>query len=110
MRVQMSRGKWASRAHGIKGQGRVEVARERVVVGASTAGERGREVRDAEGANGWGPRGREKECARGKETALTGRPHRAARERERARGLAPIGGTRLSGTEGTQAQARVGWG
>jgi hypothetical protein len=48
----MSRGKWASRAHGIKGQGRVEVARERVVVGASTAGERGREVRDAEGANG----------------------------------------------------------
>jgi hypothetical protein len=43
------------------------------------------------------------------ETVLTGRPHRAARERgrERACGLASIGGTRLSGTEGTQARARA---
>jgi hypothetical protein len=30
-------------------------------------GERGREVRDTEGADGWGPRGREKERARAKE-------------------------------------------
>jgi hypothetical protein len=59
------------------------VAGERAVVGATTAGERGREVRDAEGTDGWGPRGREKESACGEETALIGWPHRAARERGR---------------------------
>jgi hypothetical protein len=67
----------------------------------------------AEGADGWGPRGRAKERARGKETAPTGRPHRATRERERERergGLAPTDGTRLSDTEGAQAWARArGW-
>jgi hypothetical protein len=34
----MSGGKWASRARGLKGRGHAEVARERTVVGASTAG------------------------------------------------------------------------
>jgi hypothetical protein len=48
----------------LKGLGREEVAGERAVVGASTTGERGREVRDVEGADGWGPRGRERESAR----------------------------------------------
>jgi hypothetical protein len=57
----MSRRKWASGARSLKGRGCAEVARERAVLGASTAGERGREVRDTEGADGWGPRGREKE-------------------------------------------------
>jgi hypothetical protein len=61
------------------------VAGERAVVGAFTVGERGREVRDAEGADGWGPRGkeRERERMRGEETAPIDRPHRAARERGR---------------------------
>jgi hypothetical protein len=36
------------------------------------------------------------------ETAPTGQPHRAARGREEARGLAPTGGTHLSGTAGTR--------
>jgi hypothetical protein len=47
-------------------------------------------------------RQRERARACGKETAPTGWPHRAAREREgeRACGLAPTGGTCLSGTEG----------
>jgi hypothetical protein len=40
------------------------VAGERAVVDASTMGERGRDVRDTEGADGWGPRGRAKERAR----------------------------------------------
>jgi hypothetical protein len=43
---------------------RVEVAGERAVVGVSTVGERGREVREAERPDGWGPRGREKERTR----------------------------------------------
>jgi hypothetical protein len=48
----------------LKGRGLESVAGERTVVGASTAGERGREVRDGRGGDGWGPRGREKEHAR----------------------------------------------
>jgi hypothetical protein len=57
----------------------------------------GERLGTAEGADGWGLRGREKERARRKETALTSRPHRAAREREResTRGLALTGGTHL---------------
>jgi hypothetical protein len=65
-------------------------------VGASTAVVRGREVRD-EGPDEWGPWGRERErtsaCARG--SALTGRPHRAAKERGRG-GRAGAGPTRLA--------------
>jgi hypothetical protein len=64
---------------------------------------RGREVREAEGLTG-GIREAERALAR-KETAPTGQPHRAAKKR--ARGLAPTGGTRLSGTEGTWARARA---
>jgi hypothetical protein len=59
------RGKWASGAWGSKGRGRAEVAGDRAVVGASTAGERGREVGDK--LTG-GVGGTEKEagaCARG---------------------------------------------
>jgi hypothetical protein len=59
------------------------VAGEHAVVGASAAGERGREVKDTEGIDGWGPRGKEKERAHWKETAPTGPPHRATRERGR---------------------------
>jgi hypothetical protein len=35
----MSRGRWASGMRGLKGRGREDVAGERAVVGASTAGE-----------------------------------------------------------------------
>jgi hypothetical protein len=72
----------------LKGRGREEVAGEHVIMGASTAGERGREVRDVEGADGWGLRGRERAHACGEETTSTDRPNRAARERERERGHA----------------------
>jgi hypothetical protein len=82
----------------LKGRRRENVVGERAVVGPSTVGERGREVRDAEGANGWGPRGREKEHACAGKTVPIGLAHRAARERERgdragarARGMAPTG-------------------
>jgi hypothetical protein len=37
MRVQMSRGKWASGVRALKGRGRAEVAGKRADVGASTA-------------------------------------------------------------------------
>jgi hypothetical protein len=61
---------------------------------------RGWEVRD--GLTG-GVRGAEREDERvRKETAPTGRPHRAARGREGARGLAPTGGVRLSGADGAR--------
>jgi hypothetical protein len=77
-------------------------------VGATTAGERGREVRDAEGTDGWGPRGREKENACGEETSLIGWPlEQREREGERACMLAPTGGTRLLGTEGVRARAQA---
>jgi hypothetical protein len=83
-------------------------------VGESMAGECGREVRDAEGADGWGPQGIEKECVRAekKRRRQVGPAEQRERERDthtqRERGLAPTGGTRLSGTEGTRARAR-GW-
>jgi hypothetical protein len=69
-------------------------------VGASTAWDRGREVED-ELTGGIGET--ERERVRARETAPTGRPHRAARERDggvSALGSAPIGGARLSGTGG----------
>jgi hypothetical protein len=59
LRAQVSRGKWASGVRALKARGRAEVARERADMGASMAG-RGREVRGAKGADGWGPRGRER--------------------------------------------------
>jgi hypothetical protein len=45
-RAQMGEGRWVSRARGSKGRGSSDVAGERAVVGASTAGDRGRDVRD----------------------------------------------------------------
>jgi hypothetical protein len=78
-----------------------------VVVGASTAGERGQEVVD-ELIGGVG--GTEREAgARARETADKTGPLGSGRERGRegARELAPTGGTRLSGTEGTRARARA---
>jgi hypothetical protein len=67
----------------LKGRGLENVAGERAVVGVSTAGGCGREVRDAEGADEWG-REAERALTR-RETVPTDRPHRAARERERGR-------------------------
>jgi hypothetical protein len=85
------------------------VAGDRTVVGASTVGDRGREVGDE--LTG-GVDGTERESgAHVRGTAPTNLAHGAAREtrREGAR-LASTGGTRLSGTEGTGVQARVrGW-
>jgi hypothetical protein len=61
------------------------VAGERAVVGASMAGERGQEVRDAEGTDGWGSRSREKEHARAekKQRRQGGPTEQRERERER---------------------------
>ena len=91
-----------------KGWGRAEVAGDRTVVGASTAGDCGREVGD-ELIGGVG--GTEREagaCARGRRRQAwpTGQQEG---EGERARGLAPTGGARLSGTKGARAcsQARL---
>jgi hypothetical protein len=85
------------------------VAGERAFVGPSTVGEHGREVRDTEGPDGWGPRGREKESARAekKRRRQVGPTKQREREGERACGLAPTGGTRLSGTEGTRLRAHA---
>jgi hypothetical protein len=50
---------------------------------------------------------RERAGARARGKAPTGLAHYAAGGREGARGLTPTGGTRLSDTEGTRAQARA---
>jgi hypothetical protein len=95
----------------LKGRGHEEVAGERAVVGASTVGDMSERlgtrrgltggVREAEG---------ERECSCEKKRRRQVGPTEQ-RERERARErtcrLAPTGGTRLSGTEGTRAQARA---
>jgi hypothetical protein len=69
----------------------------------------GREVREAEGAEGWGPWGRARGLARARgETAPTDLAHRAAgrREGERARvhesGRSLAGGVHLSGDAGAR--------
>jgi hypothetical protein len=104
-RVQMREGRWASRARGSKGvrglkRGRRTCGRGRVH-GGEIVGERldtGKQV----GTAGQ----RERERARARETAPTARPHGAAIEREggeRALGLAPTGGTRLSDTGDARA-------
>jgi hypothetical protein len=51
----MSRGSGRAVCGLLKGRGREEVAGEQTVVGAFTVGECGREVRDTEEADGWGP-------------------------------------------------------
>jgi hypothetical protein len=69
----------------LKGRGREKVAGERVVVGASTTGT-WREVREVDGADGWGPRGRESESARAKRNgADKSVPQSSERERDRGR-------------------------
>jgi hypothetical protein len=81
----------------------VEVAGDRAVVGASMMGDRGREVGDEQTG---GVDGTEREAgARARGMAHTDLAHRVEREREgeRARGLAPTGGARLSGTAGAGA-------
>jgi hypothetical protein len=69
----------------------------------------GQEVREGEVADRWGPWASKSELANGR-SALTGRTHRAAGEREgesaRAR-MALIGGSHLSGGVGTRS--RSGW-
>jgi hypothetical protein len=84
------------------------VAGERAVVGASTAGDRGREVRDELTGGDVGTE-REREQVRARETAPTGLAHGTKREGEgSALGLAPTGGTRLSDAGGTRARAWAG--
>jgi hypothetical protein len=61
--AQMNRGNWKSGVRALKGRGRAEVAKNREVVGASTTGVHGREVRDG-GSDRWGPRASERERAR----------------------------------------------
>jgi hypothetical protein len=102
----VSEGRWASRAWGSKGagtcgDGRRSRNRGRVHGGGSWAGGWGR-------ADRWGRRDRERnEHAGERNDADRLGPRGSEREGERARGLAPIGGARLSGTEG--ARARAGW-
>jgi hypothetical protein len=103
-RAQMGEGRWASRARGSKGAqahgcGRRSRGRGRVH-GGETVGER------LETADRWGWRDRERGAgARGRTSADSSGPR--DRERERgAIGLAPIGGTRLSGTGGARARAQ----
>jgi hypothetical protein len=111
LRVQVSGGRWASGAWGSKGArtcrgGRRSCGHGRVHDGGSWAGGWGR-------ADKWGRRDRERESgARARGTTATNLAHGAAREREgeRARGLAPTSGTRLSGTKGKRARARRGGG
>jgi hypothetical protein len=64
LRAQVSVGNGRADRGAQKGRGRAEVAGERMVVGVSMAREHGREVRDTEGADGWGPRDRERERER----------------------------------------------
>jgi hypothetical protein len=84
------------------------VAGDRAVVGASTAGDRGREVGD-ELTGGVGGTERERAVRvreeRRRQTWPTGQRER---EGERAHGLAPTGGTRLSGTKGARGGGGLG--
>jgi hypothetical protein len=92
-RAQMSEGRWARRARGSKGvrgrgRGRRTSGRGRVHCGGLWARGYGR-------ADRWGRRDRERRSGRARETTPTGRPHRAARERERGgSGRARVGADR----------------
>jgi hypothetical protein len=92
-----------------KGRRREDMARERVDMGVSTTGDHGREVGD-ELTGGVGRTERESSVrARGRcrQTWPTGQRERGG---ERARGLAPTGRARLSGTEGARARRARGVG
>jgi hypothetical protein len=93
-----------------KGRGHAEVAGDHAVMGASTTGDCGREVGDE--LTG-GVDGTERERAarvREEQRRQTWPTGQREREGERARGLAPTSGTRLSGTKGKRARARRGGG
>ena len=97
-RAQLSEGRWASRA---RAQGRGQRTRGRGH-GGEIVGNR------LETADRWGQRDRERERARGKERhRQLGPTEQRESEGVSALGLAPTGGAHLSGTEGTQAQARA---
>jgi hypothetical protein len=123
----VSRGERASGAWPLKGRGRAEVAGERADVGTSTA-RAWREVREAKGADGWGPQGSEGRSANGRSTLME-RVHRTVGENggereeigadrsaplaasgreigreEPGRGLAPTGGVCLLGAKGARAR------
>jgi hypothetical protein len=108
-RAQMSKGRWASRARGSKGaraQGRGKRTRGRGRVhGGEIVGERLGTI------DRWGRR--DSERARGKRTAPTARPHRAARERERGSERARVGtdrrGPPVRHRRRAGTSARAGW-
>jgi hypothetical protein len=92
---------------GRAGRGCADVAGERADVGASTAGDRGREVEN-ELTGGVGKTEIEAGTrARGRRQQACPTGQRERGGRERARWLALTGGARLSGTEGTRAQAHA---
>jgi hypothetical protein len=104
LRAQVSGGRWVSGVRGSKGArtcegGQRSRGRGRVHGGGSWAGGWGR-------ASRWSRRDREKSGHVGwhRQTWPMGQ---LEREGERARGLAPTGGARLSGTEGARARARA---
>jgi hypothetical protein len=74
------------------------MAEERADVGTSTVGDHGRKVGD-ELTGGVG--GTEREAG-ARERDGADKPGPRGSEKERARGLAPTGGARLSGTEGAR--------
>jgi hypothetical protein len=83
LEAQMNGGRWASGVRASKMARAQERGRRTRSRGRVHGEGRGREVGEAEGADGWGPQDRERESGRvGKGMALTGRPHRAARGRE----------------------------
>jgi hypothetical protein len=99
------RGRKGARGGGRAGRGCADVAGERADVGASTAGDRGREVED-ELTGGVSETEREAGArARGRHRQAWPMGQRE-RGRERAHWLAATGGARLSGTEGARAR---GW-
>jgi hypothetical protein len=108
LRAQMSRGKWVSGAWGLKGRGRAEGWPENA---RSWARPRRGNVGERLGTRRWltgGVREAERKSAHvGKKRRRQVNPtEQREKEGERARGLAPTGGTRLSGTECTRARAR----
>jgi hypothetical protein len=107
LRAQMSEESGRPMCGLLKGRGREEVAGERVVVGASTTRGMGERLGTRRGLMGGVHEAeRERSCEK-KRCRQVGPTEQRERERERVHGLAPTGGTRLSGTEGTRARARI---
>jgi hypothetical protein len=89
----MSRGKWASGARDLKGRGRVEVAGERTVMGASTAGNVGERLGTRRGLTG-GVREAERKSTRVRKRNGTDRVAPQSSERERGRESVRVGADR----------------